>query len=160
MRLENPEMSGRNVREIADDRPDAAQAAYREARMAHWDSLARQPDRWTELGGYYHERLIEIYRFLVPPGQSIIELGCGHGDLLAALQPSSGVGVDFSPEQIERARSRHPSLRFIEGDVHDLDAGGPIRRHHSVRPRQRSLGRADGPRDMSGACATRGRASS
>ena len=125
MRFENPERSDQHVREIADDRPNAAEAAYREARRAFWDSLARRPARWTELGGYYHERLIEIYRFLVPPGQTIIELGCGKGDLLAALRPSLGVGVDFSHEQIEQARRRHPTLRFIDGDVHDLDAGGP-----------------------------------
>lgn len=125
MRLENPETARPNVREIADDRPDAAQTAYREARMAHWDSLASHPQRWTELGGYYHQRLIEIYQFLVPPGQSIIELGCANGDLLASLRPSLGVGVDFSHEQIERASRRHPSLRFIECDVHDLEAGGP-----------------------------------
>jgi SAM-dependent methyltransferase len=95
--------------------------AFTEARRAHWDSLARANDEWAELGGYYHERVAEIYQFLVPPEQSIIELGCGNGDLLAALKPSVGVGVDFSSAQIARARSRHPSLRFIEADVHDLE---------------------------------------
>jgi hypothetical protein len=29
--------------------------------------------------------------------------------------------VDFAPEAIQRARQRHPSLEFIEADVHDLD---------------------------------------
>jgi SAM-dependent methyltransferase len=98
-----------------------AQAAFRQARVAHWDSLATEPDRWTELGGYYHQRLAQVYQFLVPPGQSIIELGCGQGDLLAALKPESGLGVDFSSQQIRRARSRHPSLQFLESDAHDLD---------------------------------------
>jgi SAM-dependent methyltransferase len=96
--------------------------AFTEARRAHWDALANESERWTELGGYYHERLTEIYQFLVPAGQRVIELGCGRGDLLAALQPSVGVGVDFSSEQIRRARSRHPTLRFVEADVHDLEA--------------------------------------
>jgi SAM-dependent methyltransferase len=48
-------------------------------------------------------------------------LGCGEGDLLAAVKPSYGVGVDFSPEVICRARARHPELSFIQVDVHDLD---------------------------------------
>lgn len=42
------------------------------------------------------------------------------GDLLAALQPSEGMGLDFSEEMVRRARVRHPDLRFVLGDAHDL----------------------------------------
>jgi SAM-dependent methyltransferase len=102
-------------------RRDEAQGAYQRSRRAHWDGVAKASDGWHGIGGYYHQRLSDVYQFLVTPGQSIIELGCGCGDLLAALKPSTGVGVDFSSEAILRARKRHPSLEFIESDVHDLD---------------------------------------
>ena len=68
----------------------------------------------------YHRRLAEIYRFLIQPGQRVLELGCGTGDLLAALEPSRGVGVDMSPEAVATARRRHPELIFVEADVHEL----------------------------------------
>jgi SAM-dependent methyltransferase len=55
------------------------------------------------------------------PGARVLEIGCGQGDLLAALHPAVGVGIDFSPAMIERARARHPGLRFVEADAHDLD---------------------------------------
>jgi len=58
-------------------------------------------------------------QFLIPPGKRVLELGCGRGDLLAALQPSYGVGVDFGAETIARAASRHPDLHFVPGDVED-----------------------------------------
>ena len=45
-------------------------------------------------------------------------MGCGHGDLLAALKPSVGVGIDFSAEMISRAQKRHPELRFIVAEAH------------------------------------------
>jgi SAM-dependent methyltransferase len=77
-------------------------------------------DSWKGLGGYYHKRLENVYRFLVTPGQKILELGCGQGNLLAALHPSHGVGVDFSNGMIERARQRHPELTFIEADAHEF----------------------------------------
>jgi ubiquinone/menaquinone biosynthesis C-methylase UbiE len=65
--------------------------------------------------------LAEVYRSVVSPGQSVLEVGCARGDLLAALKPAIGVGVDFSEEMIGAARRRHPNLRFIHADAHALD---------------------------------------
>lgn len=91
----------------------AAASTYIEQRARHWDSLVgwRSPV-WTDFNSYYHERIAEIYRFLIPPGSVVLELGCGRGDLLAALAPSVGVGVDVSSEMIAEASRRHPHLEF------------------------------------------------
>jgi SAM-dependent methyltransferase len=79
------------------------------------------------MGGAYHRRLVELYRLLIPKGQRVLDVGCGRGELLAALQPAQGVGVDFSPEMIGRATVRYPGLRFLEADAHALpDLGGPF----------------------------------
>lgn len=94
--------------------------SYQKARQNHWDAIAHKMDSWTGWSAAYHERLAEVYRFWVAPGQRVLELGCGKGDLLAALDPSKGVGVDFSPEMIQRARVLHPSITFIEADCHNL----------------------------------------
>ena len=102
------------------DQADALHQEYRRARVAHWDAVARRMDARKGWGSYYHRRLTEIYQFLVAPGQRIIEIGCAQGDLLAALKPSLGVGVDFSGEMIERAAQRHPELHFVQADAHDL----------------------------------------
>lgn len=95
-------------------------AAYTAARTAHWDKQAHEIDAWAGWGTYYHQRLTEIYRFLVAPGLRVLEIGCAQGDLLAALQPSVGVGVDLSPEMTTRAAERHPELQFMTADVHTL----------------------------------------
>ena len=58
-------------------------------------------------------------RFLIPPGKRVLELGCGRGDLLAALEPSYGVGVDFGAKTIAKANELHPELTFVLGDVED-----------------------------------------
>ncbi|HXQ33651.1 MAG TPA: class I SAM-dependent methyltransferase, partial [Anaerolineales bacterium] len=78
--------------------------AYQQARIAHWDSVARKRETWKGMGRWYHKRLEEIYRFLVSPGLHILEIGCSDGNLLAALKPSHGIGVDFSSEMIRRAK--------------------------------------------------------
>ena len=93
---------------------------YRDERVAHWDEVARSLDRWRGSGGAYHRRLERVFQTLVPPGRPVLEVGCGEGDLLAALRPSIGVGVDFSGEMIHRASIRHPQLQFVQADAHDL----------------------------------------
>ena len=99
---------------------DTLKEKYQQTRITHWNKIAAggQPGG----GAYYHRRLTEIYQFLVVPGQRVLELGCGYGDLLAALNPSIGVGVDFSINMIQRARERHQELRFLQADVHDLSS--------------------------------------
>lgn len=99
---------------------DAVAIEYRQVRESHWDAVARRCDSWRGWGGLYHRRLRQVYRFLVHPGQRILEIGCGFGDLLDALDPCEGVGIDFSGEMVSRASARHPHLLFIQADAHDL----------------------------------------
>jgi SAM-dependent methyltransferase len=101
---------------------DPRRAAFNATRIRHWDEIATSSPEPAGFGAEYYRRLAEVYRFLVPPGQRILELGCGGGDLLAALEPAYGVGVDFSPAMVEVASSRHRALHFIEADAHALSA--------------------------------------
>ncbi|MHA1537431.1 MAG: glycosyltransferase [Alphaproteobacteria bacterium] len=94
------------------------------------DSLARQRGEWRQRNSYFHAEDARFMRFLLPPGLKIIELGCGTGDLLAALAPKRAVGIDLSPAMVEVAKKTHKSMRFIAGDVEDktvlAKAGGPF----------------------------------
>lgn len=102
--------------DLSTDIPDFKE--YQSARIQHWNKVASSSDRgW---GRYYHKRLIDIYKYLIPPGKKVIEIGCGCGNLLAALKPSYGVGVDFSIEMINRARKLHSELEFIQADGHEI----------------------------------------
>ena len=83
------------------------------------DRLAPERARWRAKNKYFHAENIRYMRFLVPPGLSVLELGCGAGDLLAALEPARGVGVDLSPGMVEAARQSFPRLDFRVGDIED-----------------------------------------
>lgn len=103
---------------------ESKHAEYTDRRRRYWDDFATAlPERWRGLRRYYLTRLAAYYGHLVPRGMRVLELGCGQGDLLAALQPSYGVGVDFSHEMIERGRARYPHINFYEADAHAVDLG-------------------------------------
>src|SRR5258708_7796173 len=78
-------------------------------------------DEWARRNRYYHQSLIDLIRFLVPEEQSVLEIGCGTGDLLAALKPSRGVGIDSSDSMVQIARTKYPELNWQQGDPQNLD---------------------------------------
>lgn len=102
------------------DKNRTAQDSYTAERKAYWNQVALESAQRSGMGAYYHQRLEEIYRFIAPPNSRVLELGCGEGNLLAAVNPAVGVGVDLAPEMVARARRLHPGLRFLEGDAHFL----------------------------------------
>jgi SAM-dependent methyltransferase len=89
-------------------------------RRAFYDQRAAL--RVRETGRHYQQLLRKQYAFWVPPGLRVLEVGCGLGDLLAAVKPARGVGVDFSPAMIALARERHPELEFHVGDAMEVGA--------------------------------------
>ena len=101
---------------------DPAGQAYQSTRIAHWDLVACKRDTWQGWGSAYHRRLREIYSFLVSPGLRVLEIGCATGSILAAVRPAHGVGVDFSPEMLNRAHTAHPEYELIRADAHDLSS--------------------------------------
>jgi SAM-dependent methyltransferase len=99
----------------------AHERARREQRIAWWDAIAPQRDRWRKRGRVYHDEVQRLLRFLIPRGSRVLEVGCATGDVLNALEPASGVGVDFSPRMIELARTKFPALDFVTGDAQELE---------------------------------------
>jgi len=86
-------------------------------RLSDENAPARR--KWLEHTAFFHEEDIRYLKFLIPEGARVLELGCGTGDLLAALKPAFGVGVDFSEGMIKAARAAHPELSFFVGDIED-----------------------------------------
>jgi ubiquinone/menaquinone biosynthesis C-methylase UbiE len=102
---------------------DGAAGEYFRERRDYWDAIARRLDSLRSWNAAYRNRLKQVYAGLVPPGSSVLEVGCHQGDLLAAVRPGFGVGIDFSGGMIRRARGRHPELQFLLADAHALPLG-------------------------------------
>jgi SAM-dependent methyltransferase len=88
-------------------------------------ALAEQPPEqrasWIARHRFYYDEDWNYMRFLVAKELRVLDLGCGSGGLLNALQPSEGVGIDVSQPMIDMAKTAHPYLTFLHGDVEHLD---------------------------------------
>jgi SAM-dependent methyltransferase len=88
---------------------------------ALFDGFAAEKNRWAGRANAYYRYLAKLVGKLVPEAKRVLELGSGSGDLLHALSPSAGVGVDISPGMVALAQSRHPDLHFLVADVESLE---------------------------------------
>ncbi|MFP4541499.1 MAG: glycosyltransferase [Opitutales bacterium] len=86
---------------------------------AYFEEVAQRQERAQRFQGGFHAQIAGLLRHHILPGQRVLELGCARGDLLAALEPSRGLGLDLSPRQVERARAAHGggALEFREHNV-------------------------------------------
>ena len=89
-----------------------------------YDRLATMSASWKKKNAYYHKEQLKYLRFLIPEGLSVLDLGCGNGDLLHGLHPERGVGVDFSQHMIENAKEGYPELEFRHDDIENLKGWG------------------------------------
>lgn len=92
----------------------------------YFDAVARDRDRWKARNAYYYAQQTAHVTALVRPGQRVLEIGTGTGDLLAACRPEVGIGLDLSPRMIDRARAKYPHLHFVVGDAEALPVQGPF----------------------------------
>ncbi|MFH1368209.1 MAG: glycosyltransferase [Elusimicrobiota bacterium] len=88
--------------------------------ISYFDGMAASRDRWRKRNRYYQKELEEFYSFNVPKGASVIEIGCGTGELLNKLEPSNGAGIDFSPEMVKISQKKYPKLKFYVDDIEEL----------------------------------------
>lgn len=66
----------------------------------------------TWAGRQYRRMLALYYRRLIPNTASVLEIGCGDGELLSHLENRDITGVDISPVQVELAKAKIPHGTF------------------------------------------------
>ncbi len=94
--------------------------AFKAQVRSYFDRIAADLDRWNQRNRYYYQDLDRLHRFFIPPGSRVLEIGSGTGNLLAALDPAVGVGIDFSRSMVDLAQAKYPHLKFYCLDAETL----------------------------------------
>ncbi|MFT3784506.1 MAG: glycosyltransferase [Nibricoccus sp.] len=72
-------------------------------------------------GRFYRRMLARHFRYFVPAEASVLEVGCGSGDLLAMLPNQDVTGVDVDANVLAAAQAKLPRGKFV------LQAGEELR---------------------------------
>jgi len=78
----------------------------------------------TKQARSYRDILAGYYKLLIPASASVLEVGCGAGDLLYQLRVAKRCGIDLSPRQILLAKEKIPDGKFYVQAGEDLDLPG------------------------------------
>ena len=86
----------------------------------HFDEKAKP---LSKIALAYRRLLARYYALLIPGDSSVLEVGCGSGELLRHVPASRKVGMDLSPVQIDAARQRLPEAEFHEANGETFATG-------------------------------------
>lgn len=88
-----------------------------------FDRVAALDTRPRARQATFHAQIAAYHARIIPPQSSILEVGCGKGGLLRALDARRGLGLDFSPVMIRcanEASSQTAKLQFAVADAHAI----------------------------------------
>jgi trans-aconitate methyltransferase len=92
--------------------------------MSQWN--AHLYDTALKFVSDYGKDVVELLK--PTKGETILDLGCGTGDLTAEIAASGAktIGLDNSKTMLERASKKHPEIAFIYGEATDFTLEEPV----------------------------------
>lgn len=89
------------------------------SKASFFDRIApRQSKRF--FSRYYWKSITRYCDYFSHDESSVLEIGCGTGDLIGTIKGKRKVGIDFSPKMIEIAKQKYAAVEFVEMDAEKL----------------------------------------
>lgn len=86
----------------------------------YFDQIALKRKQ-RNINAYYWNEITKYIEYFTHEDDTILEIGCGNGDLLAKVKGKFKTGIDFSEEQIKWAKEKYAHLNNIEFLVMDAN---------------------------------------
>lgn len=95
-------------------------------RKIYFENIAQRSDQLKRKNQFYYRTLERLFSRIIPAGSTVLEVGCGTGDLLHAVKPGKGFGVDFAGNMVKLAQEKYPQYSFIHANATDFSVDDPI----------------------------------
>lgn len=88
----------------------------------HFDALAPLYDTYKSSFNLYYRSLKQAVQDCIKKkSPTILDIGCGTGNILASLHPKKGLGVDISSKMIQQAKRKYGYLKTLSFRKHDIE---------------------------------------
>lgn len=89
-------------------------------KLKYFDSIAADRPRQRKRKKYYWDDITRQCNFFIHSDYSVLEVGCGTGELLNELNCNDKVGIDFSIEMVKQAKQNYPQLNILHMAAEDI----------------------------------------
>ena len=88
--------------------------------IRYFDNLALTRLSGKRSHSYYWNEITNYCNYFSNNTLSVLEIGCGTGELIASINGVRKLGIDFSPEMINTAKRKFPETEFMVMDAEEL----------------------------------------
>lgn len=86
----------------------------------YFDKLAIYRKKTRGVNSYYWDEITSYCDYFSQEELSVLEIGCGAGELLNGIRAKRKVGIDFSPAMIAVAKEKYPAVEFHVMEAENL----------------------------------------
>ncbi len=95
-------------------------SVYPDDKREYFNKLAKDRVQIRKRHSYYWNDITYYCNYFSHEDYSVLEIGCGTGELIGAIKGRDKTGIDFSPEMIKVAASRHQDVDFQVMEAEEL----------------------------------------
>jgi len=88
--------------------------------LEFFEKYAQKHSHKGWLNGYYWRDITFYCNYFSQDEVSVLEIGCGTGELIGKIKGKRKVGIDFSPAMIENAKKQYPAIEFHCMNAEDI----------------------------------------
>jgi SAM-dependent methyltransferase len=88
---------------------------------SYFNKIAEDRISYRKKHKYYWNYLTKNCDFFIHESNSVLEIGCGTGELIAQVKGIRKTGIDFSEVMIKKAREQYPDIDFKCMDAHSME---------------------------------------
>lgn len=81
-------------------------------RLEHFERLAQKRKGKRRLSAYYWNDITKYCNYFSHDDLTVLEIGCGSGELIGTIKGRVKTGIDFSPSMIEFCKSKYAGVNF------------------------------------------------
>ncbi len=86
----------------------------------YFDRIAADRIKYRKRRSYYWESITKYINYFLTDDKSVLEVGCGTGELIGKIKGKEKVGIDFSESMIKNARTQFSDVEFISMEAENL----------------------------------------